>query len=64
MALAPFVEPGDARRLKSKGPVRFPAGPWVTLCRCYQHAHAQDTLPKGFQFVVVRLFMQPNMAAE
>jgi hypothetical protein len=31
-----------------------PAGPWVVLCRCGQHVHAQDARP-GFQFFTVRL---------
>ena len=32
----------------------MPAGPWVVLCRCGQHVHAQDARP-GFQFFIVRL---------
>jgi hypothetical protein len=34
----------------------------VMLCRCRQHAHAQDAPSEGFQFIVVRLFTRWDMA--
>ena len=39
----------------------MPAGPWVVLCRCRQHAHAQDARPKGFQFFIVHLLTRWDM---
>ena len=38
----------------------MPAGPWVVLCRCGQHVHAQDARP-GFQFFTVRLFTRQDI---
>ena len=60
MTLAPFVGPED-ECLRKQRPRPMPAGPWVVLCRCRQHAHAQDARPKGFQFVIVRLLTRRDI---
>ena len=42
------------RGLKKRRPRPLPAGPWVSLCRFHQHAHAKATPSAGI-LVVVRL---------